>query len=338
MVSKLITNVAAESWPIAGTFRIARGAKTVAEVVTVTISDGEHTGCGECVPYARYGEAVDTTIKQIRSTLARLGSDLDRVTLNEVLPAGAARNALDCALWDLQAKQSGQPVWTLAGVAPPRPCVTAFTISLDTPDQMAQQARRHPDKTLLKLKLGDANPQTDITRLHAVRTAAPNADLIVDANESWTFAGLQQIAPVAAQLGVQLLEQPLPADADESLTGFVSPVPLGADESVHDSDNLAALVEKYQVINIKLDKTGGLTHALELQRAAARLGMKQMIGCMVATSLSMAPALLLAARATFADLDGPLLLVKDRSPGLVYNNATVSWPLQPFWGTPAENT
>jgi L-alanine-DL-glutamate epimerase-like enolase superfamily enzyme len=318
----------AEQWPIAGAFRIARGAKTSAEVVVVTVNDGEFSGQGECLPYARYGETTGATIDAIRRVTPE---QLTRPALLEALPAGAARNALDCALWDLEAKRTATPVWQLARLAEPRPVVTAFTLSLDEVEVMRAAASRQAQRPLLKLKLG-ADPDTDIKRLRAVRGAAPDTRLIVDANEGWSIDALKIIAPIASHLGVELLEQPLPADHDSALIDYTCPVALGADESMLDATDLVSLAKKYQVVNVKLDKTGGLSRAIHVVEHAQTLGLEIMIGCMVATSLSMAPALLLAQTAKFVDLDGPLLLARDRDPGLVYDNNTVRFPVTPFWG------
>jgi L-alanine-DL-glutamate epimerase-like enolase superfamily enzyme len=323
-----------ESWPIAGRFTIARGSKTAAEVVVVTVRDGDMTGAGECLPYPRYGQTPERTLEEIR-TAAAGHADLDREQLAERMPAGPARNALDCALWDLEARQSGQPVWKLAGLAEPRPVVTALTIVLAEPEEMGAAAERHCKRSLLKIKLGDG-AERDIERLRAVRRGAPNARLIVDANEGWSLQELERVAPIAADLGIEMIEQPLPASEDGSLDAYRGPVPLGADESLRDGTDLHQLAKRYRVANIKLDKTGGLTQALTLCREAEALGMDIMVGCMVATSLSMAPALLLAQTARFVDLDGPLLLVGDRQPGLDYHDSLVAFPQQAVWGAGTE--
>ena len=320
----------AESWALAAPFSIARGTKSRAEVVVVTATDGGVEGRGECVPYARYGESVATTIGVIEAFGAR---DVSRQTLLDGMPPGAARNALDCALWDLEARRRGIPVWELAGLQPPGPVVTAYTIGLDEAAAMGAAAGRNAARPLLKIKLGGA-PARDIDRLRAVREAAPDARLIVDANEGWNMAGLETVAPAAAALGVELLEQPLPAGADAALAGFDSPVALGADESLAGNVDLEVLAERYGVLNVKLDKTGGLTRALGLVADARTMGFDIMVGCMVATSLSMAPALLLAQDAAFVDLDGPLLLAADRPGGLRYENGRVAFPPSGGWGQP----
>ena len=316
-----------ESWPIAGEFTIARGSKTTADVVVATVVDGDDSGRGECVPYARYGESVQAVASEIDSAPV----PADRRTLLKTMPAGAARNAIDCALWELDARREGKRAWELLNVPRPTRVVTAFTLSLDTPATMAHAAESHGHLPLLKAKLGHPDGD-DVARLRAVRSAAPDCRLIVDANEGWNAEMLAQVAPVAADLGVELIEQPLPAAADQVLDGWQSPVPLGADESIKDGAELAALVGRYQVVNIKLDKTGGLTRAIDVADEAERLGFDIMLGCMVATSLAMAPALLLAGRARFVDLDGPLLLAHDRANGLHYNAGLVSMQDTGLWG------
>lgn len=320
-----------EDFPIRGVFRIARGARTTAEVVVAHVTDGPHTGRGECVPYRRYGETVEGVAAALEGMAGAVAAGLDRAGLQSLMPPGAARNALDCALWDLEAKRTGVPAWRLAGLAgEPRPLPTCFTLSVDTPEAMAAAARaaapRHP---LLKTKLtGDG----DVERVRAVRAAAPAARLVVDANEAWSLDHLRRYAPEMAALGVELIEQPLPAGEDEALRGLSCPVPLGADESVHGRAGLERLVGLYQVVNIKLDKTGGLTEALALKAAAEALGFGIMVGCMVGTSLAMAPAVLVGQNARFADLDGPLLLAQDRVPGLRYDGALVHPPEAEVWG------
>ena len=322
----------AESWELAAPFSISRGTKSRAEVVVVTARDGEFEGRGEGVPYARYGESMTGALEAIAALRANCPG-CSRNAVLSAMPPGAARNAVDCALWDLEARRGGVPVWELAGLRAPRSVETAYTIVLDGAAAMAAAARRNASRPLLKLKLGGA-PAEDVERLRAVRDAAPDPRLIVDANEGWSMAGLERIVPVAADVGVELIEQPLPADRDDALAGFVSPVPLGADESVRGAPDLAELAGKYQVLNIKLDKTGGLTAALDLVRDARAMGFDVMIGCMVATSLSMAPALLLAQDAAFVDLDGPLLLAADRPDGLRYGEGRVAFPPRGGWGQP----
>jgi len=318
-----------EQWPIAGRFTISRGAKTEAVVIVAEISDGVARGRGECVPYARYGETVDGVAAAIEAMRASVAGGLDRMALQAAMPPGAARNALDCAFWDLEAKRSGQPVHRLAGLAPPRPVTTAYTLSLGPPEEMAVAAAKAAERPLLKVKLGGSG---DRERLAAVRQAAPAAALIVDANEGWTAADLADNAEACAAAGVALIEQPLRADDDAALAGAARPVKICADESVHDRRSLAALVGRYDAVNIKLDKTGGLTEALALAEEARRLGFEVMVGCMVATSLAMAPALLVAQRAQFVDLDGPLLLARDRADGLRYDGSLVHPANATLWG------
>jgi len=321
------------AFPIRGSFRISRGAKTQAVVITATLrADDGSAGHGECVPYARYGESVEGVIKAITDLAPAFAAGrLCRDTLQRALPPGAARNALDCALWDLAAKRMGRPAWRLAGLAEPLPVTTAFTLSIDTPVTMGETARAVAGtRPLLKLKL--AGDGLDLDRVAAVRQAAPAARLIVDANEGWTIADLSHLPHRFADLGVEMIEQPLPAGQDAALTGIDRPLPIGADESVHGLEGLAELASRYDVINIKLDKTGGLTEALMVKAQAQSLGLRTMIGCMVATSLSMAPALLLAQGADYVDLDGPLLLARDREPGLLYEGALVHPPSSAIWG------
>lgn len=320
--------VSVERFPIHGTFTIARGSKTEAVVVVAEIDTDGARGRGECVPYARYSETVDGVRALVESLAPEIAAGLDRAGLQARLPAGAARNALDCAFWDLEAKLKGIPAASLAGVPAPRPLETAFTLSLAAPAAMAQAAA-HANRPLLKLKLGAPG---DPERLAAVRAAAPRARLIVDANEGWDENALPGLLQACADVGVELVEQPLPAAADEALARLPHTVPICADESVHDRAGLAALRGRYDAVNIKLDKTGGLTEALALAEEAERLGFKLMVGCMLASSLAMAPALLVAQRAQVVDLDGPLLLARDRVPGLHYEGATVYPPTPELWG------
>ena len=318
-----------ESWPIAGTFTISRGSKRQAEVVVVAISDGPHIGRGECVPYARYGESIESVMAAIEGCSARIAAGMSRQELQAVLPAGAARNAIDCALWDLEAKQSGVPAASAAGVRGLRPVLTAYTLSLGAPDAMADAARAARSYPLLKLKLGGDG---DGERMMAVRAARPDARLIADANEAWRADRLEEMLREAARAGIELIEQPLPAGDDAMLAEIARLIPVCADESAHDSASLRALVGRYDAVNIKLDKTGGLTEALATAAEARSLGLKIMVGCMVATSLAMAPALVLAQDAEWVDLDGPLLLSRDREHGLTYESSNVS-PSQPkLWG------
>jgi L-alanine-DL-glutamate epimerase-like enolase superfamily enzyme len=325
----LSLSVGVERWPIAGNFVISRGAKSEAVVVVAELTDGIHRGRGECVPYARYGESVDGVVAALEAMADAIARGLDPDALQSAMPAGAARNALDCAFWDLFAKRAGQPVHELVGLAPPQPVVTAYTISLAAPDAMAQAAAAVADRALLKIKLGGCDDDACIA---AVRRAAPRAELIVDANEGWTPENLAANLAACAQAGVALIEQPLPADRDAALAQLPRLVPICADESAHETASLAALIGKYDAVNIKLDKAGGLTEALAMAREAERLGLSLMVGCMVATSLAMAPAMLLAQRARVVDLDGPLLLARDRPCGLVYRGSHVHPPTPALWG------
>ncbi|MCO5131015.1 MAG: dipeptide epimerase [Xanthobacteraceae bacterium] len=318
-----------ERWPIAGSFTISRGSKTEAVVVVAEIRAGDHVGRGECVPYARYGETPETALKQILSLQARLAAGLDRAALQALLPAGAARNALDCALIDLEAKTAGKRAWDLLGLPPPQPRATAYTLSLGSPEAMADAAGRAAHRPLLKIKLGTDD---DASRIAAVRRAAPDAQLIVDANEGWRADNLAANLAACANAGVTLVEQPLPAGRDAALATIDRPIPVCADESVHDRASLAGLSGRYDAVNIKLDKTGGLTEALAMADAAEGMGLQVMVGCMVATSLAMAPAMLLTPRARHVDLDGPLLLAADRDHGLRYDGSIVDPPDASLWG------
>ena len=318
-----------EHWPIAGSFTISRGAKTQAAVVVAELSDGHHRGRGECVPYARYGETVDGVAESITALADEFARGLDRGGLQEAMPPGAARNALDCAFWDLAAKRTGRAVHELAGLPAPKPLVTAYTISLAEPDVMAEQAANAAGRALLKVKLGSAD---DRARIMAVRRAAPNAALIVDANEGWTADNLADNLAACAQADVTLVEQPLPAGADDVLARIARPLPVCADESVHARASLPGLVGKYDAVNVKLDKTGGLTEALAMVKDAERLGFAVMAGCMVATSLAIAPAILIGQRAHVVDLDGALLLARDRPDGLRYEGSLVHPAMPVLWG------
>ncbi|MBN9024264.1 MAG: dipeptide epimerase [Rhizobiales bacterium] len=322
-------SVDVESWPIAGSFVISRGARTEAHVVVVTLGDGQATGRGECVPYARYGETIDGVVGSIRTALDGFSAPPDREALRAAMPPGAARNAVDCALWDLEAKTSGVPVAARLGLTAPRALVTAYTLSLGTPDSMEEAARIAAHRPLLKVKLGGDG---DRERIAAVRRGAPESRIIVDANEAWSPENFDANMGACVAAGVELIEQPLPAGGDELLRHADRPVPVCADESLHVADDLGRLAGSYDAINIKLDKTGGLTEALHLRAAAETHGFALMVGCMVGTSLAMAPAVLLAQDAAFVDLDGPLLLARDRSPGLVYEGSLVSPPAPALWG------
>jgi L-Ala-D/L-Glu epimerase len=333
--AELSITVGSETWPLASAFVISRGAKTHANVIVATITDGTSTGRGEAVPYARYGETIDGALACIAGVVPELkrapGEPVSsiRARLQTVLPAGAARNALDCALWDFEAKATGRSVAALMGIAEPTALLTAYTLSLDAPDAMANAARRVAHLPLLKLKLGGLG---DAERLRAIRAARPDARLIVDANEAWTPALLAQLLAVCCEVGVEVVEQPLPAHDDAALDNRPRGVAVCADESLHTRADLPRLAQRYDAINIKLDKAGGLTEAHALAGAAEALGLGIMIGCMVGTSLAMAPALLIAARAKWVDLDGPLLLAKDRDPGLVIADGIISPPVPALWG------
>ncbi|TCL73507.1 N-acetyl-D-Glu racemase DgcA [Rhizobium sp. BK251] len=317
------------SFPIAGAFTISRGAKTQADVVTCTITENGLRGLGECVPYGRYGESIASVIAEIDAASAEIRAGATKVDLLEHMKPGAARNAVDCALWDLEAKQSGVPVADRVGIAQPKPLTTAYTISLGEPETMAARAAENAGRALLKVKVGTAD---DESRIRAVRAAAPDAAIILDANEGWTEDNLAHHLRIAAKAGIALVEQPLPAGKDELLATIERPLLVCADESVHHTGDLAKLRSRYDAINIKLDKTGGLTEALAMKREAQRLGFRIMVGCMVGTSLAMAPAVLLAQDADFADLDGPLLLARDREPGLRYDASLVFPPERALWG------
>jgi L-alanine-DL-glutamate epimerase-like enolase superfamily enzyme len=322
--------VRSEAWPIKGSFRISRGAKTESEVVVVEITDGRTTGRGEGDPYPRYGEAVSGVVADIEKLRSDIEQGLTRVELQKRLPAGAARNAVDCALIDWEAKASGKSAADLLGLPAPLPVRTAFTLSLDTPEAMAHAAAIAAQTyRTIKLKIAGAG---DLERVEAVRTSAPSARLIVDANEGWSLDDLNRLPPELARLGVALIEQPLKAGEDDALLGFKSPVSLCADESCHTRADLPRIIGRYSHINIKLDKAGGLTEAVALAQEATAAGLKLMIGCMVSTSLSIAPAMLLARLAELVDLDGPLWLARDRTPGLVYRGDELLPPTRELWG------
>ncbi|WP_377508954.1 N-acetyl-D-Glu racemase DgcA [Octadecabacter sp. R77987] len=321
----MVISVSEDVFRLAEVFTISRGSRTEAKVLTVRVARDGVTGWGECVPYARYGETLESVAAQVRG----LPGGIDRVALQDALPAGAARNAVDCALWDLEAKQTGRRVWDLAGLAAPQPVITAFTLSLGEPDAMEAAARKHAHRPLLKIKLGTPD---DMARLEAVRRGAPDAPIIVDANEGWSAEVYSDLAPHLVRLGVQLVEQPLPAGADDLLGEIARPLPVCADESCHDRASLPALKGKYDVVNIKLDKTGGLTEALALRDAARAQEYGVMVGCMVGSSLAMAPAVLVAQGAQVVDLDGPLLLAEDRDQPLQYDAAGVHAPAAALWG------
>ena len=318
-----------ENWSIAGEFTISRGGKIAADVVVVELEEEGKVGRGECVPYTRYSEAIDGVIAAIEDLRGPLESGVGRQRLRALLRPGAARNAVDCALWDLEAKRSGTPVWKLAGLSQPKDLVTAYTVSLDTPEKMAAAAAANAQRPALKLKLGGAQ---DLARIQAVHQAAPAAALIVDANEAWSVEDYRSLVPQLAGFGVILIEQPFPADQDAALLEVQKPIPVCADESCHDIPTMKTLIGKYQAVNIKLDKTGGLTEGLAMVAEAKRLNFEIMVGCMVATSLAMAPAFLLAQQAKYVDLDGPLLLAQDRAGGFTFT-ASLMHPNAPaLWG------
>ena len=317
--------VTPDTFKIARTFTISRGSKTEAHVLTVRVTRGGVTGWGECVPYARYGESLAS----VTAAILALPEGITRAALQSAMPSGAARNAVDCALWDWQAKAAGQRAWQLAGLTVPKPVQIAFTLSLDTPEDMRAQAAQNAHRPLLKIKLGTPD---DMPRLEAVRAGAPKARLIVDANEGWTPEIYTDLAPHLIRLGVAMVEQPLPAGADDMLAEIARPLPVAADESCHGVASLAALKGKYDLVNLKLDKTGGLTEALAAKAEAQRLGFGLMVGCMVGSSLAMAPAVLLAQGANYSDLDGPLLLSQDRENPLHYDEAGVHPPEKTLWG------
>lgn len=322
--------IEAETFAIAGVFTISRGSKSAAEVLTVTIEDGAFRGRGECVPYRRYGETLESVRAAIEELRQAIEGGLTRADLLTKAPAGAARNAIDCALWDLEAKSGMVSVAEALGIATVRPLLTAYTLSLGEPEAMAAQARANAERPLLKLKVGGTGD--DLARIRAVVEAAPSSRIILDANEGWTAETIVENLAVAKDLGVALIEQPLPADADALLGSLPHLVPICADESLHVSADLDRLVGLYDAVNIKLDKAGGLTEALTLRDRARELGLGVMVGCMVGTSLAMAPAVLLAQDADWCDLDGPLLLARDRVPGLVYSGSLVHPPARDLWG------
>ena len=323
-------NIHTEAWPLAGAFRISRGTRRVSDVLMVEVNDGNYVGRGECFPYARYGEDIDSVQKQLNSVRSEIEHGLDRQTLLNVLAPGAARNAVDCALWDLEAKRAGVRVWDLADLPAPEPVTTVYTLGVDEPAIMGERARENSDRPRLKLKMtGDG---ADLERVRNIHKNAPNARLVVDANEGWTIEQYLEYAPQFRELGVEMIEQPLPSTDDEQLSGVDRPIPVCADESCHDRATLPALVGKYDMINIKLDKTGGLTEALNLRDAALKQGLSIMVGCMIGTSLAMAPGILVAQEAAIVDLDGPLLLAEDRAPGLSFTGSIIHPPETRLWG------
>jgi L-alanine-DL-glutamate epimerase-like enolase superfamily enzyme len=323
----MVLNARAECWPLAEVFTISRGSRTETELVVVELDDGDVSGRGECMANPRYGETQESVLAALNGM--DFSGGLDRGRLQEILPAGAARNALDCALWDMEAKRSGKRAWELIGLSPPKSVITAYTLSLDTPEKMAAAAKRHADRPLLKLKVtGDGDQE----RVAAVREGAPDARLIVDANEGWQPKMVEPLGAALKSLGVEMIEQPLPAADDAILAEIGHPVPFCADESCHTSADLERLQGRYDLVNIKLDKTGGLTEALRLKKQAQEMGFGIMVGCMVATSLAMAPAHLVAQGANYVDIDGPLLLARDRDSGLTFDGSAVGPPAADLWG------
>ena len=318
-----------EVFPIRGVFRISRGARTESRAAVATISDGAFTGRGECMPYARYGETVQSVLGEIEHAGEALKKGADRDAIQGLMSPGAARNAIDCALWDLEAKRAGKRAWDLIGMQAPTSVVTAYTLSLDTREAMGAAALAAKARPLLKIKLAG---EGDLDRVAAIRQNAPDAVLIVDANEGWTPEMVEPFSAELAKLGVAMIEQPLPSDNDAELAEFAHPVPLCADESAHTAADIGALSGRYDVVNIKLDKTGGLTEALKFRSAILDAGMQVMVGCMLGSSLAMAPAMMVSGGAKFVDLDGPLLLAEDRAPGLCYTGSNIALPPSNLWG------
>jgi L-Ala-D/L-Glu epimerase len=325
----LSLTISPESWPIAGSFTIARGSKTAADVIVATLSRNNARGRGEAVPYARYDETVAGCIAAIEANKQKIESCHTRADLQKLDFPKAALNALDCALWDLECKESNTPAWQLAKLKPPRPVITCYTLSLDTAANMAAAAKAQSHRTLLKLKLGRDG---DIERLHRIREAAPNSKLVIDANEGWSIAELPNLMKACRDVGIALVEQPLPATNDDALRDIEHLIPICADESCHGIECLHSLKGKYEAINIKLDKTGGLTPALAMVAAARAMDFQIMVGCMLATSLAMAPAFLIAQQADIVDLDGPLLLKQDRQPGFDFEGSTMHPASPELWG------
>ncbi len=328
-MSAISLHVEETVFPLAEVFTISRGSRTEARVVTVKLDDGSFSGWGECVPYARYDETVDSVMDEIRSLENAVENGIDREDLQDMLEPGAARNALDCALWDLEAKRAGKRAYELAGLSNPGPEITAYTLSLSDPETMRAKAAEHAFRPLLKIKLGG---EGDMARLEAVRDGAPNTDIIIDANEGWDADTYKELAPVLVRLGVKMVEQPMPVGKDDALGDVERVLPVCADESCHDRSSLSALKGKYDMVNIKLDKTGGLTEALALRSEAEKAGFDIMVGCMVGSSLAMAPATLVAQGVAFTDLDGPLLLAQDRNPPLKFDERGVYPPTADLWG------
>ncbi len=328
-MAKLKLDVHPETWPLKEPFVISRGTSTAADVVVVTLSDGQFTGRGECCPIRRYGHSIDSVVRELHAYRELIESDLSLDELQKRLSKGPARNAVDCAMWDLHAKRAGKSVWELCGLQAPDAILTTVTVVLGTPEHMAKKAAERKDWPRLKVKLGG---EGDLERVEAVRQAAPNARISVDANEAWTMEQLEQFVAPLAKLGVELIEQPLPSAVDESLQGFKSPIPLAADETCHDVRSLDKVVGKYQVINIKLDKSGGLTEGLKLVQAARERDLGLMVGCMMGTSLAMAPGYVVASQCQFVDLDAPLVNVSDREHAMRYADGKVNAFSADLWG------
>ena len=322
-------NLLDESWPIRGTFTISRGTKTHANIVVVELHQGKSVGRGECVPYARYGESIESVLAELAPLAVKIEQGLTQKQMHCLLPAGAARNALDCAFWDLECKKSGKRIWQRLAVSEPKPLVTAYTLSLDTPARMQQAALDNAHRPLLKLKLAG---EGDVERVAAVRAGSPNARIIVDANEGWDEALYLKLVPEFVKLGVEMIEQPLPANNDAALDHLPRPITLCADESCHDRSSLPKIIGRYDMINIKTDKTGGLTEALALKAEAEQAGLQIMVGCMLATSLAMAPAFIVAQNVQIVDLDGPLLLAKDREQCIAFNDSQMNVYQGGLWG------
>ena len=322
-------NLVDESWLIEGSFTISRGSRTHANVVVVELQQGEHIGRGECVPYARYDESIESVIAELAALKEQIAAGLTRQEMQSLLPAGAARNALDCAYWDLACKKSGQRIWQQLEDPQPKPLLTAFTLSLDTPERMKEAAIKNAHRPLLKLKLAG---EGDVERVAAVREGSPNARIIVDANEGWNEQQYLTMVPELVKLGVEMIEQPFPASDDAALAHLPRPITLCADESCHDSSSLKNIIGRYDMINIKLDKTGGLTEAIALKEEAEKAGLQIMVGCMVATSLAMAPAFIVAQNVQIVDLDGPLLLAEDRQSGIQFDESLMNVYQAELWG------
>ena len=312
-------------FPLKKLFTISRGSRTEAEVVSVKVSKDGFTGYGECVPYKRYNETVKSVIDQITN----LNQVNNRYELEQNLPPGAARNALDCAFWDLEAKLNNTSVADLINLSI-SPVITSFTLSLDTSEKMGQEAQLNSHLPILKIKLGGGNE--DLERIKSVRKFAPQSDIIVDANEGWSLDEYNYLMPHFVEAKIKMIEQPFPSQYDGELKNINRPIPICADESCHDTSSLEKCIGKYDVINIKLDKTGGLTEALKLKKNAELRNFDIMVGCMVGSSLAMAPAIYLAQNVKWVDLDGPLLLSEDRKNPLKYSNSKIHPPLKDLWG------